>query len=465
MLRFCTAILYFLFFYFGNAYSQCVTPVSNFPYRETFEATDGNWTAGGTASDWTWGTPRKPVINAAGEGTRCWVIGGLVNSSYNNGESSFLISPCFDFSTLTNPYISFKVFWETERRFDGAALQYSIDDGNNWVTIGSVNSNGNCAGVNWYNTPSVNFLGGSTGWSGNKQATNGSCLGGSGSDTWLNASHELAVLAGEPAVKFKFIFGAGTTCNAFDGFAVDDIAIFNAIPNTADFSFSCQTNKTVAFTNNTLCATSADWDFDDPASGTNNNSTLTNPSHTFSSPGEYAVTLTATFASGATSTITKQIIVLGVNAQQDQFILCHGDQTAAISALASGSPSGYNYSWNTTPVHTSPSLSNISAGTYIINVTAINACAASDTIIVVQPAALSANPAITDQRCTSGRGSIISNISGGTAPYRYSWSNGANTADLLNIPAGNYSLMVTDANGCVFNLSNLVVVSTNLACV
>ncbi|HMI77574.1 MAG TPA: hypothetical protein VK484_02215, partial [Ferruginibacter sp.] len=108
---------------------QCVAPISVFPYIEDFETSDGSWTSGGFGSDWAWGTPSKAVITGAASGTKCWIIGGLTGNSYTNGEASWLQSPCFDFSTLQYPYISFNVFWETERRFDGANFKYSTDLG------------------------------------------------------------------------------------------------------------------------------------------------------------------------------------------------------------------------------------------------------------------------------------------------------------------------------------------------
>jgi hypothetical protein len=111
---------------------QCSVPINTFPYNEGFETSGGGRFVGGTGSDWVWGTPSKPVITAAGGGTHCWIIGGLTASSYTNAEVSWLQSPCFDFTSLQYPYITFKVFWEMEQRFDGASLQYSTDNGTSW---------------------------------------------------------------------------------------------------------------------------------------------------------------------------------------------------------------------------------------------------------------------------------------------------------------------------------------------
>src|SRR3569832_795249 len=101
-------LFYFLFLLLpGSAElkAQCGSPINSFPYTEGFEASNGGWTSGGFGNDWQWGTPLKPVINAAGGGNKCWLIGGLTGSSYTNGEASWLQSPCFDFSSLQYPFI------------------------------------------------------------------------------------------------------------------------------------------------------------------------------------------------------------------------------------------------------------------------------------------------------------------------------------------------------------------------
>jgi hypothetical protein len=98
-----------MFCFIQKAIAQCTTPINIFPYTEGFETTNGNWTTGGTASDWAWGTPNKTIINSAATGSKCWIVGGLTGNFYNNGERSWLQSPCFDFTTLQYPHISFNV--------------------------------------------------------------------------------------------------------------------------------------------------------------------------------------------------------------------------------------------------------------------------------------------------------------------------------------------------------------------
>ncbi len=439
-----------------GALAQCATPISSFPYYEGFELNDGGWMPGGTASDWAWGTPAKPVITGAATGNKCWITGGLTGSSYNNGESSILLGPCFDFTLLVHPQISFSIFWETERKFDGAALQYSTNGGATWQLLGSSADN-SCIASNWYNNNAVTYLGGSNGWSGNIQSTVGSCQGGNGSGTWLTARHDLSFLAGQRVI-FRFLFGAGTTCNAYDGFAIDDIQIGEAPPNSGDFTYTCNASHNVSFISTTsLCPTIYAWDFGDPSSGINNYSSVANPTHTFSAAGPYTVTLTIDFSTGLQVVIPHNLEILDVAINLVNPISCNGAPTGSIEAMVMGGSGIYNYSWSTSPPQTTYNLSNIGAGTYTVMVNGTNACSTSATYVLTEPAPFNIATPTTPATCGAANGSITATVSGGTAPYLYNWSNGGSTASISNLSPGNYSLGITDARGCNFSKNNIAV--------
>src|SRR5437868_7764297 len=157
------------------SFEQCTVAISSFPYNENFETSDGNWVTGGTSPDWAWGTPSKLVINSAGTGAKCWITGGLNNTSYSTGENSWLKTPCFNFTNLKNPVLKFKVFWETAAKNDGANLEYSTNNGATWQLLGGKNETGNCLSENWYNSSFISNLSNQDAWSGNIQSSRPGC--------------------------------------------------------------------------------------------------------------------------------------------------------------------------------------------------------------------------------------------------------------------------------------------------
>lgn len=434
--------------------AQCGTPISVFPYTEGFEATNGGWTPGGAGSDWAWGTPSKPTITGAAGGTRCWITGGLTGGAYSNGEASWLQSPCFNFSTLVHPYISIAVFWETERKFDGANLQYSTDLGVTWTNVGSVTDPVNCLNDNWYNYSPISGLNPVAsvrdGWSGTIQPTNGSCQGTGGSGRWVNAQHTMPGLAGVSNVIFRFTFGAGTVCNNFDGFALDDITIGEAPPNNASFTYSCTSSNTVSFTNTSALCPATNWIFGDIASGVNNTSTLPNPTHTFSGPGTYTITLNVTGPDNAPSSTQQTIHILGLTTTINTSIKCFGDKngSATVNVIPVAAVP-FIYSWNSSPVQTLPTATGLGASIYTITVSAVNSCQASAIVMMGEPAKLSHTVNIVQPGCSSPTGTATINESGGTAPYTYSWSpSGGTGATATGLTPGNYTITVTDNNLC-----------------
>ena len=442
--------------------AQCLTAISSFPYVQSFESGNGNWQPN-IPLHWEWGSivpGTKSVITSAGGGQNCYISGGLSGAAYSSGLS-YLVSPCFNFSTLINPEISFKIFWETERDFDGANLQYSIDEGASWNIVGSQFSNSNCDGTNWYNLASVRFIGFAPGWSGNIQTTGpGNCNTGGGSGQWLTARHTLNFLAGQSKVLFRFSFGAGLICNDYEGLAIDDIRVAETPPNSANFSFSCVGNNTVDFTNaSSPCISTLNWIFGDPASGASNTSAQTNPSHTFSGPGQYSVTLDVSFSDGTFSTRNQSVTILNLTPIITNTIRCFGDANGAISTSVIGGNGLYTYNWNTNPIQTTSSISNLSGSTYTVTVSATGACEVSSSVTLTEPLPIQGLIEVQAATCSQVNGSISSAITGGTGAFTYLWSNAATTSAINALLPGTYDLSVTDANGCTKNFTNIVLIN------
>lgn len=446
-----------LFCFNNYLFAQCNTTISTFPYHEDFETGQGNWLTGGNNNDWTYGTPAKNIITSAASGTKCWIVGKLTGNFYNFGENSWLMSPCYDFASLVNPVISFNIFWETERKYDGATFQYSINGGSTWQTLGSTNSNNNCNGQNWFNYSPMTSLG-VDGWSGTKLPTSGSCNGTGGSDGWVTAKHVLTGLAGQSNVRFRFVFGAGTTCNSFNGVAVDDITISEAPPGSSNFIFSCASNNTVSFTNtSSICASNFSWNFGDIASPSNT-SNSENPVHIFSLPGTYSVSLTVTFPGNIFVTKTHTVIVLSVNTSIINSLKCYGDSLGSVIANVTGGSGTYTFNWNTNPIQTTSTATNLKNGIYTVTVSEKNACTTSSTITLTQPDSLKVTTTTVNELCKQQNGIAEVVVSGGTIPYTYLWNTSPLqiTAKATNLKAGNYMVQITDANACTTQ-NNIIV--------
>ena len=454
--------------------SQCTTTVNTFPYVENFETSQGGWASGGTLNDWRWGTPAKPVINRAGSGLKCWISGGLDTAFYNYGERSYVTSPCFNFTNLQHPFLAFLIFWESEHTYDGMIMEYSLNGGTSWKNVGSDTDAINCMNQNWYNTRNVDGLSGlanpQNGWTGNIQPTVGSCQGGSGSQTWVQARHCLSALAGKPSVQFRFAFGAGTTCNNFDGIAFDSVSISEAPANTADFTYTCLASNRISFTGITsLCPDSFAWNFGDPSSGASNTATTINATHIFSAPGPYTVSFTAGGPCNAPATISKVINVLQV---KDTAIneLCFAGTTGSINVTAIGGNAPYSYNWG--GGITSQDRNGLSVGTYTVTVTDSTNCTASATAVITQPTAITATATPTNATCAVG-GSIMVSASGGTGAYSYNWGGGVTSQNRTGLGAGTYTVTITDQNNCTGTASatitstssfNVTTAITNVSC-
>jgi gliding motility-associated-like protein len=137
--------------------------------------------------------------------------------------------------------------------------------------------------------------------------------------------------------------------------------------------------------------------------------------------------------------------------------LCDGACNGSITANPSGGNGGpFQYSWSPGG-QTSQTISNLCVGKYVVTITDINGCSVKDSVILVAPTPISIIINTTDANCSgSCDGTAMAIPSGGTPPYTYMWNNGQTTQMAVGLCAGNYTVTVTDANGCT-SVQNVII--------
>jgi hypothetical protein len=151
---------------------------------------------------------------------------------------------------------------------------------------------------------------------------------------------------------------------------------------------------------------------------------------------------------------------------------CNGGSNGSIDITVSGGVSPYTFQWSTTAI--TEDVSGVSAGVYSVIVTDAILCTDTFYITVGEPTLMAPTVVVTHPGCPgTSDGSIDLSVSGGTPGYTYLWDTGALTEDVSGLPAGLYSVTITDANGCityafgvlnnpgVFSLSSI---NTDVAC-
>ncbi|BFM41424.1 hypothetical protein CFS9_00650 [Flavobacterium sp. CFS9] len=183
------------------------------------------------------------------------------------------------------------------------------------------------------------------------------------------------------------------------------------------------------------------------------NTTPVQTSATASNLAAGTYTVTATDSKGCTGTkqiiITEPSAVLTATTSQTN-VTCNAGTTGSATVTPAGGTSPYTYSWNTSPVQTSATASNLAAGTYTVTIKDANLCTITKTFTITEPTAITATTSQTNVLCKSDTtGSATVTVSGGTGAYTYSWSpSGGSAATASNLAAGTYTVTIKDANLC-----------------
>ena len=256
---------------------------------------------------------------------------------------------------------------------------------------------------------------------------------------------------------------------------VDPLQSWNTVSCDGDF-----TPVYTFTTSNTDGTTTYNWTNNNPAIGLEESGTGGIPSFMATNSSNTTITATITVTpsydnngvvcSGLADTFT---ITVNPNPQMDSvqdIVLCNNEISSIITFTSPNTDGATTYNW--TNDNTSIGLTSSGNGD-IPSFTAINLSLVSDaalitvaptyenngvvcigapqtfSITVLSEIVVSGTPSDAVDCDDPNSGSIDLLVSGGSGTYSFLWSNGAETEDLVNIPAGDYSVEITDTEGCL----------------
>lgn len=228
--------------------------------------------------------------------------------------------------------------------------------------------------------------------------------------------------------------------NGNDGIAMIDAINYNSTPaDPADF--------TIAWSNG------------------NNTTTISN------AIGGQNYSVIVTDALGCTGTASISIdnpAEIGSLIEDFNDVNCFGESNGTATANGAGGTAPYTFLWDANALgQATATASGLAPGTYEVTITDANGCTTSTNVEIGQPEPINMNFNTEAVLCPGDEnGSIDATINGGTAPYNILWSNGSVDANLEDIEAGNYSLTIVDASGCIDSATVFVdsppAISTNI---
>ncbi len=128
-------------------------------------------------------------------------------------------------------------------------------------------------------------------------------------------------------------------------------------------------------------------------------------------------------------------------------VKCFGGNDGNIITSTSGGTPVYSYVWQDGP--TTSTRSNLTAGTYTVQVIDAKGCSKSTAFVVTQPAAIKDSLVVTNVSCAGGNnGAITQIVSGGTPGYSFVWSDGNTSQNRTGLVAALYKVTVSDSKGC-----------------
>lgn len=192
------------------------------------------------------------------------------------------------------------------------------------------------------------------------------------------------------------------------------------------------------------------WEF-----GDGSNATDANPVHTYIENGTYEVCLTVTNECGSNKSCETIMISVGSSLDIDinvSMVKCNGACDGSISIDVPDEVENYTIALTGENGFSSEEFSNsdLCSGTYEYNIKNEINESTTGTIIIEEPDVLEIkDEVITNVACYGeASGAVSLKVEGGTGEYQYDWSNDSTLSVISNLIADQYSVKITDENGC-----------------
>lgn len=176
--------------------------------------------------------------------------------------------------------------------------------------------------------------------------------------------------------------------------------------------------------------------------------------------GTYNVTVTDAASCTFVATVAVNGLGPDVVATPTNVTGCFGNNNGSISLNVSGGAAPYTYAWSNG--QTTQNIFTLTSGNYTVTVTDNAGCATIQTITITGPTELTASFTLTPTLQGQSTGAATASVTGGTPPYSYTWSDGTSGTSTSGLGAGNHSLAVMDANGCVETFNFSITVGTDI---